>query len=103
MKGKNSTVPEFLTQLKSYFLGDATQPKFVAEEPLRAELYGSEQMEQQAMLLARTHKLAVKKTPDRLLKRLADNERVLLEIRNLLRESIKENYQITPAGEWLAR
>ncbi len=36
-----------------------------------------------------------------MLARLADNEKVLLEVRNLLTQSVKESYLITPAGEWL--
>jgi len=38
---------------------------------------------------------------DRLLKRLADNEGVLLEVRNLLTEAVTAGRRITPAGEWL--
>src|SRR5689334_19431665 len=102
MKVKGNTVPEFLTQLKLYFLGKVVHPKYTtAEEPLRSELFSSEHMDQHAMILARSHKVTLKRTPDKLLRRLADNERVLVEVRNLIKESVKENYQITPAGEWL--
>jgi len=33
--------------------------------------------------------------------RLAENERVLIEARNLLTETVKANRRIAPAGEWL--
>ncbi len=35
------------------------------------------------------------------MKRLAENEEILLEVHNLLTASAKENKRITPAGEWL--
>jgi hypothetical protein len=35
------------------------------------------------------------------LKRLEDNERTLLEVRNLLVESLRADKAITPASEWL--
>ena len=39
--------------------------------------------------------------PDQLLARLAENEVVLLEVRDLLTEAVKADRRITPAGEWL--
>ena len=61
VKIKSNTVPEFLTQLKLYFLGESSQPKYVAEEPLRSELFSSDQMEIHSKSLAATHKLTKKK------------------------------------------
>ncbi|MDP2276906.1 MAG: hypothetical protein Q8K51_01665, partial [Nitrospirota bacterium] len=58
-------------------------------------------MEQQGKTLAGLHKLGLGRARDRLLTRLADNEGVLLGVRNLLTEAIKANRRITPAGEWL--
>ena len=37
----------------------------------------------------------------RLLARLAENERVLIEVRNLLEDAVRAKRRITPAGEWL--
>ncbi len=71
------------------------------EEPLRAELLSTEQMERFGKSLAGTHKLSDKPAQDHLLKRLADNEIILHKVRRLLIDSIKKRYQITPAGEWL--
>ncbi|MCW3126276.1 MAG: glycosyltransferase [Bacteroidetes bacterium] len=71
------------------------------EEPLRLELFSSDQMDQHSKSLASTHKINEKSTPDRLLKRLAENEKVLLEVHALLTSTIKDEYQVTPAGEWL--
>lgn len=77
--------------------------KFAHEKPpLRSELFNTLQMEQHARSLAAFHKLQKKKrAPDELLKRLAKNEKVLLEVRNLLVASVKDKKQIPPGGEWL--
>jgi cyclic beta-1,2-glucan synthetase len=71
------------------------------EPPLRSELFSSDQMEQHGKTLAGLHKLGLGRARDRLLKRLAENEGVLLGVRNLLTEAIKATRRITPAGEWL--
>ena len=76
--------------------------KYANEKPpLRSELYSSDQMEQHGKILAAAHTLSTGYIPDHLLKRLADNEEVLLEVHNLLAETVKSNHRITSAGEWL--
>jgi cyclic beta-1,2-glucan synthetase len=97
----NKTVVEVLSQIKLFLKGYGAKYKYINEEPLRAELFSSDQMGHHSKALAASHKLATKKIKDKLLIRLADNERVLIEIRNLMTRSMKEEYQITPAGEWL--
>ncbi|MCG2721692.1 MAG: hypothetical protein L6290_06725, partial [Thermodesulfovibrionales bacterium] len=71
------------------------------EPPLRSELFSSDQMEQHGKTLASLHKLGLGHARDRLLTRLAENESVLLGVRDLLTEAIKATRRITPAGEWL--
>ncbi len=71
------------------------------ERPLRSELFSADQMEQHGKTLAASHKLASGRASDRLLARLADNERVLVEVCKLLAEAVTEKRRITPAGEWL--
>jgi cellobiose phosphorylase len=71
------------------------------EPPLRAEIFSASQMVQHGKTLAASHALSVGFHPERLLPRLADNERVLLEVRDLLTEAVKTKRRITPAGEWL--
>jgi len=58
-------------------------------------------MEQHGKTLAGLQKLGLGRARDRLLTRLAENEDVLLGVRNLLTEAIKATRRITPAGEWL--
>ncbi|MFC5472552.1 GH36-type glycosyl hydrolase domain-containing protein [Paraherbaspirillum soli] len=71
------------------------------ERPLRAELFSAMQMEQHGKQLAATHQINPQRSPDQLLTRLADNERVLIQACNLLIAAVKAKRQITPAAEWL--
>jgi cyclic beta-1,2-glucan synthetase len=71
------------------------------ETPLRSELFSASQMEQHGKTLAALHTVGQDHTPERLLARLAANEAVLLEARDLLTEAVKAGRRITPAGEWL--
>jgi cyclic beta-1,2-glucan synthetase len=58
-------------------------------------------MKRHGKALADSHKLSLGRASDRLLKRLAENEGVLIEAHNLLTEALKANRRIVPAGEWL--
>lgn len=87
--------------MKLTFPGNIFEQQAVTEEPLRRELFSSEQMEQHARSLAASHQISPKGNEDRLLGRLADNEHLLLEVHALLTQTVKKKYQITPAGEWL--
>ncbi len=71
------------------------------EPPLRSELFSGDQMEQHGKTLAGLHRLSQEQAPDQLLGRLAENEVVLIGVRDLLAEAVKANRRITPAGEWL--
>jgi cyclic beta-1,2-glucan synthetase len=71
------------------------------EPPLRAELFSRDQMKRHGKALADSHKLSLGHASTRLLTRLAENEGVLIEARNLLTEAVKANRRIVPAGEWL--
>ncbi|MFH0727634.1 MAG: glucoamylase family protein [Pseudomonadota bacterium] len=71
------------------------------EPPLRSELLSADQMEQHGRILAGGHPLKPGRPRDYLLARLADNERLLLEVHRLLTEVVKAERRITPAGEWL--
>ncbi|MBI5665693.1 MAG: cyclic beta 1-2 glucan synthetase [Nitrospirae bacterium] len=58
-------------------------------------------MDQHGKVLAGSHKLTSDYAPEQLLTRLAENEGVLLDVRNLITEAVKADRRITPAGEWL--
>src|SRR5664279_4508587 len=91
---------ELISNMRGFFqLSDKINDS--NEEPLREELFSSEQMGRFGKALATRHQLSSKPAKDHLLKRLADNETTLQEVRKLLTDSIKRKYQVTPAGEWL--
>jgi cyclic beta-1,2-glucan synthetase len=58
-------------------------------------------MKQHGKNLAASHSVTSDRLPDRLLARLADNEKILTETCHLLTASTTENRRIAPAGEWL--
>ncbi len=102
MQVKNATVHEFLSRLRLYFQENDVVRKYANEPPpLRAELFNTIHMEQHGRSLAKIHRVSTKRAPDFLLKRLADNEKILHEVRNLLADSIKEKHLITPGAEWI--
>ncbi len=80
---------------------DLTQRYAGEEFPLRSELFSADQMAQHGKTLAGLHQLSPGGAPDQLLARLADNEVVLIGVRNLAAEAVKATRRITPAGEWL--
>ena len=69
--------------------------------PLRSELFSAEHLVQYGMTLAGEHRFIPGRAPNKLLRRLADNESVLVEVHNMLTEAVKANRRIIPAGEWL--
>ncbi len=79
-----------------------THPRAEFEEPILAELFSVERLEQHARTLAAAQ--AVTDTPRRgraVQPRIEDNGRVLLESYRTLARAIKDERSITPAAEWL--
>ena len=75
--------------------------RFAGEAPpLRSALFSADQMEQHGKDLAAMHRLAPSGA-DTLLARLADNERFLADVCDLLAAAVTANRRITPAAEWL--
>ena len=101
MKLTIGTAHELISSMKSYFLVNSPKQNYTKEEPLRSELFSSDQMDHFGITLAKTHVLSKIPAKGHLLHRLADNEKVLNAVRKLLVEAIKKNNIITPAGEWL--
>ena len=71
------------------------------EPPLRAELFSGEQLRRHAIAVAGQHQIDPKSGPNRLLLRLADNERVLLQAYDLVTRAETAGRRVAPAGEWL--
>jgi cyclic beta-1,2-glucan synthetase len=101
MKVTAATVIDKLSRLRIYFKMMTDPGGYGDEEPFRSELYSSEQLDSHAIAVAGTHRLQANRPADQLLKRLADNENTLLEVRNLLVGNVKAGKAITPGGEWL--
>jgi len=78
------------------------QDKYLLDDPpLRSELFSADQMEQHGKRLAAAHTLSTRPAKDQLLTRLAENERVLIEVFTLITATVTAKQRITPAGEWL--
>jgi cyclic beta-1,2-glucan synthetase len=72
------------------------------EEPIRAELFSLERLEQHAESLAAAQAITGKASRGRpLIPRVVDNGRVLLESYRSIARAIREEHAITPAAEWL--
>jgi len=72
------------------------------EEPIRAELFGIERLEQHAESLAAAQRVMSEPGQGRrLLPRVLENGRVLRDAHRVIAKSIREERAITPAAEWL--
>ncbi|HEV7222619.1 MAG TPA: glucoamylase family protein [Pirellulales bacterium] len=80
---------------------DNSRQKRADEQPLRAELFSVDQLRQYAKSLAVSHRLATRRLSDRLIARLDENERILIETYDLVTAAAKRSRRISPAAEWL--
>lgn len=71
------------------------------EQPVRAEIFSIERLEQYAQTLAAEHKTVTRKGRAQLLPRLEDNRRKLIASYKNLVEAIRNGRAISPAAEWL--
>ncbi|MEO7338331.1 MAG: cyclic beta 1-2 glucan synthetase, partial [Caldimonas sp.] len=71
------------------------------EEPLRADLFSADQMAVHGKRVAARHALSDTPLPDHLLRRLASNERVLVDLGKQLASATDGERRYTPAAEWL--
>ncbi|HSO29142.1 MAG TPA: glucoamylase family protein, partial [Candidatus Sulfomarinibacteraceae bacterium] len=72
------------------------------EEPILAELFSVERLEQHARTLAAAQVVSpARRRGNAIRPRVAENGRVLLESYRLLARAIKDERSITPAAEWL--
>ncbi|MDQ3119129.1 MAG: hypothetical protein M3Q89_06105, partial [Verrucomicrobiota bacterium] len=71
-----------------------------AELPLRAELFGVEQLTRHAEAIAARHQVVTARRSNRLLARLDHNEKVLKTFNHATLE-VDQSRRVTPAAEWL--
>ena len=107
-KDKQKDIFEMLPDAISKFKKNVFEPFFNNEYngvdeslPLRSEIFTAEQLDHHAKALAKRHVLISKDLSEQLLKRLAENENILLEVHSILTDNVKQESRITPAGEWL--
>ncbi len=81
------------------WLARQTRPR-ASEPPLRAELFGTEQLARHARALATNHRLAPNHRANRLLARLDENEQSLRAF-NRATIAVNPSRRVTPAAEWL--
>ncbi len=89
---------EFLESLSATF---GKTSAYADEQPVRAEIYSVERLEQYGRKLAAEHKTVTKKARAQLLPRLEDNGRKLVTAYRSLVEAIRTGRAISPAAEWL--
>ncbi|MBA2373718.1 MAG: hypothetical protein H0V74_05895, partial [Chloroflexi bacterium] len=78
------------------------RPQAELEEPILAELFSVERLEQHAQTLAAAQTVTDAPRRGRAVgRRMAENGRVLLESYRVLTRATKDERSITPAAEWL--
>ncbi len=76
-------------------------PPEPAETPLRAELFGVEQLENHARFLASRHETEVVHGRERMLRRLTKSETEIHRCHQTVADSIQQGHRVAPAAEWL--
>jgi cyclic beta-1,2-glucan synthetase len=95
------SVFEIMSRLRTAFKSDDANQTYSKDEPLQSELFTLEQLNRHGAAIALKHKLHERSAGDQLLARLSDNEDTLLQVRNLLVETIRDGKNIAPGAEWL--
>jgi hypothetical protein len=83
-----------LNRLKAHLPGINSRKKIAGNELLRSELFSAKQLQQHGKAIAGAHKLSPGRTSNQLLTRMADNENVLFDVRNLLTTAVKDNHRV---------
>jgi hypothetical protein len=92
-------MPPLKQRVKRWRIGSASFG-LAASEPLRGELFSSDQLERHAKELASHHQIDNRPGSDRLLVRLGENEELLRRF-NQASLGVIPSRRITPAAEWL--
>ncbi len=77
------------------------QTRTAQEPPLCAELFSVEQLEQHAVKFASAHELATGRASDKLIPRLDENQRILVDAYDLVMAAVGKGRRVAPAAEWL--
>ncbi len=94
-------VASFKKKMIAPFIGEAKDKYINERPPLRAELFTEEQLKLHARAISQKHELISRHPSEQLLKRLAENENILIEVHKKLTDLVGRNERIVPAAEWL--
>src|SRR4026207_1265038 len=92
-------ISTFKKNLVDPFFKESSNGNEYESAPLRAEIFTEQQLEQHARSLSAKHVLGAQTSSEHLLKRLRDNEDILLRTHADLTEAVKKNNRIVPAAE----
>jgi cyclic beta-1,2-glucan synthetase len=81
--------------------GNGSRSSALEEEPLRSELSSVDQLEGHARKLAESHEVSPSASSDKLIARLQENERILVQTYDRVTAAVAANRRISPAAEWL--
>ena len=85
------------------FFGESKNSKYVNERPpLRSELFTEEQLKQHARAISKKHVLILGQPSEQLLKRLAENEKILMEVHAILTDAVSRNERVVPCSRMVA-
>lgn len=90
-----------LNHLRARVDRDAFLGKYSYEQPLRSEFFSNDQIQRHAKVLAKRHDVDLRPGKDLLLPRLSENEQILLQVYELLKDAVESNQWVAPASEWL--
>ena len=71
------------------------------DTPIRFELFSTERLAEHAVSLAKAQKISRHKEGKKLIPRVRENSRMLLEAYKAVAEEVYEQHAVTPAAEWL--
>ncbi len=97
----SNSVLKSLDQLRARVDRNAFLSSCSYEQPLRSELFSNDQMERHAKALAKRHDVDLMPGKDLLLPKLSENEQIVLQVYEVLKEAVASNQGIAPASEWL--
>ena len=101
MEITTETIRKNIARLKSKVVSDELIVKYHDELPLRDEIFSVEQLELHARKISEAHEIALERGENKLLKRLDENEAILIAVYDLLSATLEKKLNIAPAGEWL--
>ena len=91
---------EGLVRKGARLFGISGRKALAGDTPLRAELFGEEQLARHAKALAERHEVVTRRGSNQLIYRLRRNESVLRSF-NRVTQMMDHAHQMTPADEWL--